>query len=249
MSTVMLDGDEVVVQPFSGFKAAVATIVAKDAASVYPTMRKALAEFHAEYRRDHSLRVDRATAEYRLGDRARAISEEAWKASSNELEAQTAAPARGEEIANVYFPLGVEHAWPALTKVMALVTIPNRRLEELDEEGGSDRVFDYLKEEARKIQHKPLDELLELAVVAAETLEDQLAGKVRELGPRLGGIKRLFGVPTEEAPLETEPESSTNGSAPSSSASPEASEAEAGTTPASSTAPAGPSSSTSDDER
>lgn len=159
----------------------------------------------------------------RLDDSGRAIlgpdplahmSDADWEASGNRLRLPKS-PGQGEQIAAV-FPMALDLAEEEVLRLLAVLATPNAELKRKARDGS---LKDYLTERADELIDAPATDLLELAVVAGEMVDEQFTTKVRSLGGRLPNALRLLGLgsgspKTEEASKsessETKPTLSTD---------------------------------------
>lgn len=144
------------------------------------------------------------------------MTEEAWAAQDGHVE-RPRSPSTGECIAAV-FPDALEVAEDHIYRLLALALMPNAEVKARRKDG---TIKDALTEQADDlIDDAMADELLELAVVFGEVLDEQFRGKLRALEGRVGNALRLIGLnPTRWAPQTTAEtpqttESSTSSSSP-----------------------------------
>lgn len=166
------------------------------------------------------------------------MGEEAWVAAGQKLRLPQSPDVGAQTFA--LLPMVQDRAEHLLYQLLALVLMPNSDVRKHDRDGSLfDRTQDGVLVEGgegklRADAEDLLDEarpeqLLELAVVAGEIVDDQIIGRARELRERLGNALRLFGLSpdqakTEEATTtssgqtsEPTPSSSSDGAAPSGS--------------------------------
>jgi hypothetical protein len=214
MRTVTLGGEERQVNGFSGRKALRAGKLTKEIMRQAPHLSTVWREAAETAERHATQTLSRAEATTFLGpERAAAITEEAWAASNHSYEIVRPYDPMGQQIAAV-FPEAFDHAEGAVLQLLALIIVGDRELKETalhgaaeGGQGGADAVTTLLDRLGEDLLDNPADELLELAVVAGEVLEDQFYTRVRNLGSRLGKLRNLFGGITEPEPaIEAEPE-------------------------------------------
>ena len=111
-----------------------------------------------------------------------------------------------------------------MLQLLALSVVSNEKLGRRARDGaegnsdGAGAVTELLHERSEELLDQAMfEQLLELAVVAAETVEEQFRAKVDELGDRVGKLGRLFGLttgttqPIVESALVTGSPASTDG--------------------------------------
>lgn len=200
----------------TGRKASTALRLLRRVDATVKRVTRELGQFERDYARDHALELDRAQARMRfepepvigpdgelVTDRAGApvlvsrvdgITAEDWEKAGHVLRLPQL-PSREEKAGHV-LELVDEAAEAELWRLLALFTLTNaevkdaKRGQRLDEE--LDRRADELVDEG------DLGELVELAVVIAETFRGQFAAKAGELGGRLGNLGRLLGLATPQ---------------------------------------------------
>lgn len=154
------------------------------------------------------------------------LTEADWERAGHVLRLPEA-PSTVERVGAV-FDLAMEQAEEELYRLLALFTIPNADVKALRREGRLDEELDRRADEL--VDDGGLEELLELAVVIGEVIDDQFRSKADELGKgRLGNALRLLGIDLPTSSTEETPEApqttsetpqttgSTNGQASSSS--------------------------------
>lgn len=112
-----------------------------------------------------------------------------WEASGNRLRLPKS-PNQGEQIAAV-FPMALDLAEEEVLKLLAVLATPNAELKRKSRDGS---LKEYLAARADELIDAPATDLLELAVVAGEMVDEQFTTKVRELGGRLPNALRLLGL-------------------------------------------------------
>lgn len=153
-------------------------------------------------------------------------------------------PSQAERVAAV-FDLALEHGEEELYRLLALFTLSNQRVTELRKAGGTaleeelERVADEFLDEAG------LDELLELAVVCGEVVDEQFRRKAAELGAgRMGKALRLLGITLpQEAPQTPQEAPQTTTSGPEEEATPSSSSTPTSSTDSAASTDGGPTSS------
>lgn len=218
-AVVRLGDRDVRIERITGLKLSRALAVVRALGKAIPQLVHQYGTFRSEYARTHSLELDRAAALRRYGpepiigpDGDLVVDEHGqprmlpgeldhltdadWQAAGNVLRLP-ASPSTAESVAAM-LPEALEVAEEHVYRLCALLTIPNVdvarywRTGELKER--LDERVDELLAEAYA------DELLELAVVCGEVLDEQFRRKTSELGGRLGNALRLFGLDPTKLP-------------------------------------------------
>lgn len=206
-------GDQpLVLQEFSGYKAFAAMECLKAIFRAGPEIDKRVSSYRREYEADNYVTLDRVTALHRFGQAELGhLTDADWQANGNQLRLPTSPT--GAEIAVAAFPIALEIAKAESIRLLGLLALSNRDLEEADVAGGEAQVNSDIDARAKRLLHEArADQLLELAVASVELLEGQFDETVRGLGDRLGNALRLLGLgknPAEPEQPTTEPEAST----------------------------------------
>lgn len=219
--------DYVVERP-SGRKASTALRLVRRVSKTVKTVTRELGEFERDYHREHALELDRVQARMRYPERVvydadgelvrhpdgsplageavlrsplDAMSEDDWQRAGNVLRLPMA-PSLPEKIGAV-IDTALEDAEDEVYALLALFTLTN---EEVARGKREQRLEEMLLERADELLDEgDLAELVELAVVVAETVDAQFTAKATELGGRLGNLRRLLGIQTpQEAPTSEE---------------------------------------------
>jgi hypothetical protein len=213
----------VAVGAFSGRKAIIATRIVRRAMKQYPEILGEMAAFRAKYEAENVSEMDRAEAVFRFGDRVRHLTDEDWAKSGQKLRLGTA-PSTNEMVAAI-FPVALDTAEDDVLRLLALAVIPSGDLKRAKDTGGQKAIDETLLNRGEDLLDEATDaaDLLELAVVTAETLRDQFAVKSDGLGPRVGKLLQAVGLKTAspnspESPTPTE--TPTDGSSPERQTSP-----------------------------
>lgn len=247
--TVTINGEQRTIERISGLKLSRALAIVRAAGQAVPKIVSEWGEFRTEYERTHNIELSRAQALMRYGPRA--IFDEAgdpvldeagqvrmapgalahmtdadWAASGNVL-AIPSSPSTSESIAAV-FPTLIETAEEHVYALLTLFLTSNGELKRLWRSGEHKEALEAAQ--ADLLADSYADELLELAVVCGELVDEQFSRKAAALGDRLGKALRLFGMdpatlssssPTSteqaETPSETLQSSPTSSVEPSSS--------------------------------
>jgi hypothetical protein len=142
------------------------------------------------------------------------MTEEDWKASGQTLRLPES-PSTAQIIVAI-FPEALEVAEESVYRLLALLTLRNEDVHRHWKGGALDAEL-----EARVdwlLGNSYAEELLELAVVAGETIDDQFRRKIESLGDRVGKALRLVGLnPPSPSPAPSPNGSEPNGSRPTSS--------------------------------
>jgi hypothetical protein len=141
------------------------------------------------------------------------ITEAEWEASGHKLRLPRRAKAR--DLVPVILEQAIDQAEDHVVALLALFTMPNEQVAGVWRQGG-DKFSEVLREEADRLLDTAFgDELLELAVVCGELVDDTFVRKAQDLGDRLGKAGRLLGLgkaqkapstPTSEEATQTEQE-------------------------------------------
>lgn len=271
--TATIAGDTITIERPSGRKASRALAIIRALSKASPEVQRTMARFTTDYERDNVVELDRAQARIRFpprpmideaGDPVRddngnlvmvpsiidRMTEEDWERSSHSLRLPKS-PGTAELIAAV-LDVALETAEDHVYRLLALFTIPNREVKALWR-GGT--LHDELTARADDLLDDAYaDELLELAVVCGEVVDDSFVAKAKDLGGRTGNLLRLIGLepstmsrtPTPTAASDPDAETSTDG--PSSSTPPSSTDAEPPTDGASTTPSTPPSTSSSNSQ-
>jgi hypothetical protein len=118
-----------------------------------------------------------------------------WAASGNKLR-EPRSPTMSEQVVAV-LPLAVELAEDEVAKLLGLIAMPNADVKRYGK-AGLEELWDQAAALGDEILDAPMDQVIELAVVAGECVTETYQVKVRErLGERLAAIARLFGMKVE----------------------------------------------------
>lgn len=271
---VTLGDRRVTIERPSALKASRALALMRALSRAMPGLQDRLGEFRREYERNNVIELDRVQAKIAYPPRpiilqvpnddgtfreeaaldehgeplmqpspVDRLTEADWTAAGG-VYRRPASPS-SEEVIVALFDVALETAEEHVYKLLALFTIPNDDLKRARKDQRIDELLDETVDEL--LDDSYADEVLELAVVAGETVDHHFRRKTGELGDRLGNVLRLVGMGPRKAPT-TSPSTSNDGpssSRPSSSTdSPESTE-DGAPTP-SSTPPSSSSSSSAD---
>ena len=232
MSEVQIGGKTVTLQRFTLAKAMRVITLLSVIQKAVPELNKAMAEFRREYGENNVIALDRVQAKMRygpqpvLGEDGEAMfkdgvlvtipspidrmTEEDWQRADQTLKLRQAP--NTAELAAAIFPLAFEHAEQPVMRLLALVAMPN---DDVERYVASGEIWDRVDDLARDVIGKAyLEDIMELAVASAETIEGQVMQKAKGLGDRMGKLRSLFGMqatttpsPTESVTLSEPPES------------------------------------------
>lgn len=256
--TVTLGDATVVVERPSALKASRAFAILKGVGGHTRTITKEWTKFVAEHEAENYVELTRTQARLRFPPRpilnpttmmpardeagevvytpsvVEHMTDEDW-AKSGEVLRLPESPTTPQIIAAV-FPTAIELAEDQVYRLLALFTVPNDVLKQAWKGQGIDQVID---EAVDRLLGGYFDELLELAVVCGEVVDENFTRKIEELGDRAGKALRLIGIkgpattpaePSTSSP-SSEPTSTPSDSRPTSSTDGPASSDGASTTP------------------
>lgn len=253
MAKVELGGNEVTVQDLSGRKAIRATKIIRSMAQAWPEILKEIASFTRTYEEDNIVELDRAEARARFHARPLLdpnaegavplrdgdgeiiygpdplghLTDEDWEKSGNKYRIRKS-PSQGEIIAGV-FPMAFDVAEEQLSQLLALGVIRNEDLDKAHHDEGPDGITKLLVDKADELLAYDLGDLIELAVVISEVVDEQLRARLDRLGRRTGKLLRLLGLGSTSKEPETPTPSTPTPSSPTSSiSSPEPTDGENG---------------------
>jgi hypothetical protein len=186
--TVTIGGENLKVEEFTGRKGVWALKLLQQILNAVPKIQAQLAEFLRTYGEEHAIELSRSEAKKLFGSSLDHLTEDDWEKSGQVLR-RRAMPSVPEQIAAV-FPLAMDEGEEHVVKLLALLVTPNNEVKRLARSGG---LLEHLTATGDDLlDDGMLEELLELAVVAGETLDEQLLSKTQELGDRLGKLKALL---------------------------------------------------------
>lgn len=226
MSTVRFGDRDIVLERFTLTKAMRVITLLKLIQQSTKEIGKTAAEFRREYAADNVVELDRVEAKMRYGPRpivdsdgelmfkdgvlvteaspVDRMSEEDWERAGQVLRVrQEPTP---QEMMWAVFPVAFEHAEEAVNRLLGLIIMSNADVDRYVKTGEwQDRVDELV---ASTIAPAYLEEIMELAVAAAELIEGQVMTKARALGDRVGKLRRMFGMETKTSTPETSETSS-----------------------------------------
>lgn len=206
---------KIIVGRFKGYKATKLMREAAQLARHYPKVGKQIATYKRDYAAENMIELDRAEAEYRLGDQARQISDKAWDSAGGKIRLGRT-PTTEEQIVAV-FPDLLEEAEDRVIRVLALVGASNEDLRRAWDEGGDEAVDKLLEEQGAELLFEAdAGELVELALAATEVGRAQFAPlrqRLASLGEQLG----LTPAPMPATETEDAPEPTTTATEPAAS--------------------------------
>lgn len=175
MTKIRIGGNEQVLQPFSAAKAIEAGALVTEIVQAGNGLISAMNDYVRDSSERNTLRMPRAVVFYRDPERAAQIPADAWEASENMLELPGPVPSFEEQLLGV-FPQLFTVAREQVLKLLALVVVDERELEQADTQGGADGVQDLLAVKARELLYRAqMPELLSLAQAAWDVCREQLA--------------------------------------------------------------------------
>ncbi len=204
MKEVRIGERNVTIPRFSAFKIARSGRLISQIAKAYPTIMFDVAKFERDYEEQNTIRITKTMAQLPRFD-SLALTDEDFE--GREFVELPRSPSNGQMFASV-FPQIMEAAEGDVITLFALVLAPNKELEEADENDGID---EYLKTSARKLLHEAFaDQLLDAAIVVAQVLAEQFAGKIDEAGKAAASLQdQVTGAKSTNSP-----ESSTDSPTP-----------------------------------
>lgn len=225
MKEVTIGGSTRRIEPFSGRKVNRVLRLLKKLAREVPELLDKRAAFIRDYESRNYVELDRAQALLRYGAPVAvqgpdgafvrndaggletvqspllSMTEDAWARSDHKLRLPRSPGI--EEQAWALFPDVFDKAEETTVQLLALVLLSNADTKSYARDGSLDEKLAELGEDL--LDDSMGDELLELAVVAGELVDDQLLSKARQLRTdgRLGNLGRLFGMTIQESPTPT----------------------------------------------
>lgn len=207
MSTVTVNGTEITVQRFTLAKASRIITLLQILKKEVPEVSKAVGDFQRTYAKDYAQDLTRIQALARYGPRLEHITDAEWERAGQIFQIP------GEpSTAEMFFelaPLIYEKAETVTLRLLGIIALDNDTVSRYVAQGDIwDRVDEFVD---TTIKPAPLDELVELIVVAAEVIDGTILSKVRELGDRAGNVARLLGLksstpdPKESETLSEQP--------------------------------------------
>lgn len=181
-------GDEkFTIQRFRGLKAIMAMASMTRIAREVPDV---MADAVKQYQRRNTVTITEDMA--RL-PRWRSFTTEdfdAAEAKSGRREIEIPAPMTANEQVMYALPTLLEHARKEVTRLIALLIIPNEELREADK---TDKVEDALdKYEELLLMEAEIDQLVDVALAASDVLKEQMGERKDRLGNMLAGLWRMF---------------------------------------------------------
>lgn len=233
-ATCTINGEVVELERVSGRKASRALAQLRRIGKAMPSLQNKLADYEREYEASNYVELDRVQARLRypqqrlvdadgmplyepaeingepnpkagepmwLPSPIDLISEADWEQTGGVLR-RPKSPEWGDKIFAI-FPDALEEAEEDVYRLLALFLLSNAEVKELWRSGGLDA---ELKAKADDLIDDALgDEIMELAVVVSELVDDQFVRKARQLGGRLGNLGRLVGLEPTSLTLPTTP--------------------------------------------
>jgi hypothetical protein len=226
-----LAGRRLTIEPPSGRKASRAFALLRAINDQAPELVEEWGHFETSYSATHYIELDRANAELRYGPEPyvregelvvypdghpkagepvmvpgplESMTEEAWQSTGNKLRLPQA-PSFEVKLANIIRHPALEAAEENVYRLVSLFAMSNADVKAYRRDG-------TLKEELEKLADEllddaGLDELLELAVIAGEVIDEQFRSKVEKIGQgRLGNALRALGVEPRALQPQTAPQ-------------------------------------------
>jgi hypothetical protein len=228
--TLELAGRTVTIEPPSGRKASRAFALIRAIGREAPELITAWGEFETTYQAEHYVEIDRANAELRYGPEPlvregelvvypdghakagepimlpgalESMTEEAWRAVDNKLRLPER-PGLEAKLANIIRHDAIERAEENVYRLVALFAMPNADVKRYRQDGSfNERLEDLVNE---LLDDADLIDLLELAVVAGEVIDEQFRTKAEKLGGRMGNALRVLGLEPRTLAPQTAPE-------------------------------------------
>lgn len=213
---VQVGASTVTVEQFSGRKTLIAERIIRRAVRQFPELFDAYVRFKTDYERKNISSLDRSEAVFRFGARAAAIADADWEASRHKLNLGSSPSTN--EIVGAMWPVVMDAAEDEVLRLLGLVVTPSGDLKRAkDGGGGQDAVDQLLLSRGEDLLDEATNaaDLIELAMVAAETLRDQFTAAGGGLGPRVGRLLESVGIrrtSSSSAPDPTSSETPTDGS-------------------------------------
>lgn len=216
-NTIELEGlGTIRIERINGLKLTRMLAITKAISRKVPGIVGQIGTFRREYAERNAIVLDRATAVMRFGERLERMTDEDWKASGNRLTVPVE-PSTAEVIAAVYGDV-LEAAEAEVLRLLALITLSNGAVIAAWKEGTLTAEDGPVALRVDRLLEAPADDLLELAVIAGEVLQDQYTSRRDKLGDRLGNAFRLFGLdPSKMTPESRTPTTTPTSSTPTSS--------------------------------
>jgi hypothetical protein len=186
---IMLGGSERLVPRLSGHKVFTALAILREVSREMPKITQEWSNFEREYRKQNSVVLDRTQALMQFPDRLAHMTDADWEASGNKLTVGVS-PSQEQTVAAV-FPVAIDLAEKQVMRLMALVLASNEDIKLYRNEGTTKERLD---QRANELLDADISELIELAVVAAEVVDDQVRSKIQELGQRTGKFLEMVGL-------------------------------------------------------
>jgi hypothetical protein len=228
-----LGNHKYVIERPTGLKASRALAILRELSRSTPELQTSLADFRRTYEEENVVKLDRVQAKLRYPPRplydddgkARLdddglpilvpspvdrLTDEDWANAGGFF--RLAASPSGTEVAMALLDRSLELAEDTVYRFLALFTIANDDLKRARKDGDDSALI--AERAAELLDDAFADELVELAVVVSETVDQHFRRKASDLGGRLGKALRTFGVDWTPTTPESAPESS---SSPSSS--------------------------------
>lgn len=154
-----------------------------------PEISRHWAEFNRDYAESYPTKLTRIQAIYRFGVE---VSDDEWERAGQTF--TIPGSPNQTEVFIAMAPLVYEQAEELVLRLIGLIAMPNETVKRYAKDGTIwDRVDEYV---AATIEDAPLEDIMELVVVAAEMADQQVLAKARSLRTRAGNMAALFGWKT-----------------------------------------------------
>ena len=205
MAKAKIGGNERTIPDFSAAKAMEAGALVSAIIQKGGGLINAMGEYATRQRQATAVRVSRAAMYLEAPDRAAQVPDKAWEASGNVIELPGPVPGFEEQLLAV-FPQVFELARDEVFKLLALVLVTDRELQDAETTGGADGVADLLATKGRDLRYEAkMEEVFALAAAAWEHCQEQL--KADPTAQAL--LQKLIGLRSQSLAPSSAPASST----------------------------------------
>lgn len=210
MGDVQIGSRTVTVERFSLEKVLLIAGVVDSIMQEIPDLSKQVDEYSRAYRNTNTDEIDRSAAEFRYGKErlAELISQEAWEASGGKL--RLPAEPSPAAVAGEFFPKVYAVAQEQVLRLLALVAVSQRELEQASEDGGD--LPGTLKGIEKELRRADADQALDLVSIAIDVAMEQFPGKVQALVEKTKG---LFPSESSQSEADSTPQGETESLPPS----------------------------------
>jgi hypothetical protein len=193
MPDVQISGQTVTIERFTLAKAMRVITLLQLIQKQVPDVTKEWAVYRKQYADEYGTEIDRIDAKARFGAALEGISDEEWERAGQKLRIP-GSPSTAE----VFFqmaPVIYERAEAVTLRLLGLIAMENELVNRYVAKGDIWERVDELVDEI--IRPAALDEIMELALVAAEVIDGQVLAKAQTVKERAGNVARLFGFKTK----------------------------------------------------